>query len=310
MKYEKGLCSICCLGYNHQRFLQECIETIWKQEYQKIEVIVVDDGSADDSVTLLKKLRDDSPVPMQIITQKNTGNIALNFNTALKHAVGEFVLFISLDDKLYPNSISEKLNMMNFDHRIAFAINSKITGIDDTSKVNDIVPPLTIDRMSNVTANDLLELDYREFSAYYIQGTVFRKEIVDAVGGFDEDMLGDDLILRTKINLYLKQNPDFSFEIIKSPSCYYRLHDNNIHKNSYRQIVIVAFYLERYWNDRKPPALLGNWMRHTIKKGSFKDGWKVFFVNKMTQKYLLHPQFWILMVKMAIRHGARSISNH
>lgn len=306
---KKGLCSICCLGYNHHAFLKECIEAIWHQEYKHVEIIVVDDGSSDDSVNLLQELAVISPVPMKVISQKNTGNIGGNFNVALKEAVGEFVLFTSLDDKLYPHAILEKLTLMNEDPNVVFSANSKITGIDEFSNVNKTIPPLALDKMENVSANDLLELEYREFGAYYIQGTVFRKDVVDEIGGFDEDMLGDDLILRTKICHYLKQHPEKTFQVIKSPACYYRMHDNNIHKNSYRQVKIVAMYLEKYWGNRKPPVLLRRWMRHYIKHSSFKDGWKVFFINDLTRRYLLHPKFWGLMIKMSIRHGLRYLSN-
>lgn len=48
------LLSICCLGYNHANFLQENLDSIVRINYKNIEVIVVDDGSADNSAGILK----------------------------------------------------------------------------------------------------------------------------------------------------------------------------------------------------------------------------------------------------------------
>ncbi|MDR2339338.1 MAG: glycosyltransferase family 2 protein, partial [Deltaproteobacteria bacterium] len=96
--YEKGLCSVCCLGYKHAKYLEKSIRAIWEGDYREVEIIAVDDGSNDGSGELLQSLSKESPCPMKVILQENTGNIGKNFNTGLKHAKGEYVTFIALDD--------------------------------------------------------------------------------------------------------------------------------------------------------------------------------------------------------------------
>ena len=112
---KEGLCSICCLGYKHVEFLETCIQHIWDQDYRNIEIIAIDDGSHDGSVELLHKLKEKSPFPMIVLEQENTGKIGMNFNRAREKANGEFIGFISLDDALYPDAISSKLQRMNVD---------------------------------------------------------------------------------------------------------------------------------------------------------------------------------------------------
>ena len=70
--FENKCLSICCLGYNHANFLKDNLNSICAIQYKNIEVIVVDDGSKDDSVLLLNELASSFPYPIKIIAQQNT----------------------------------------------------------------------------------------------------------------------------------------------------------------------------------------------------------------------------------------------
>jgi len=293
----EGRCSICCLGYNHAAFIKQSIEAMWAQDYKNLEIIALDDGSKDNSVALLKELQAQSPVPMSVIDQVNTGNIGGNFNRCFEHASGEFVMFISLDDKLYPQAISEKMAFMNGHKKVAFGANSKIMGIDAYENIKDDVPALKLHDMKNPTISDLLELEYEEFGSFYIQGTVFRSDIVRAFSGFDEEMTGDDIVLRTKFFLYMRDNPGYTFKVFDNPACYHRKHDSNVHKNSYRQIKIVALYLAKYWPERENPKTLKMWMEYAISASSIKTFPKLFFINGVTRRYLLQKDMWRFVIK-------------
>lgn len=298
----KGLCSICCLGYNHAPFIRKCIEAIWAQDYKNIEIIALDDGSSDNSIEILEQLKKESPVPMKVIAQPNSGNVGENFNTTFLNSSGEFVLFMSLDDKLYPHAISEKMIDMNLDEHIAFIANSVITGIDDNDNISNVaIPPLKLNEIVSPDIDDLLRLEHELSGTFYIQGTVFRSSIVKAINGFDKDMVGDDIILRTRFFRYIKSNSKYTFKILKSPACYYRMHDNNIHKNSFRQVEIVALYLEKYWPNHRGPKILKNWIRHTIKNSDIKTGFKVFLINKITLRYAFYPSLWMVLVKRILK---------
>jgi len=284
--HNNGLCSVCCVGYKHDKFLEDCIQSIWNNDYKNIEIIALDDGSEDGSIDKLKLLQTQSPCPFIIIDQEHTGNIAQNCNTTCSQAKGEFILFISLDDILLENAISEKMKIMNYDKNIMFVANSQVLMLEK-GKIKKHHPELLLDSLKNPKIDDLLELEYNKFGSFYVQTAIFRKYIVDCVGGFDNNMVGDDIILRTKIFLYMKKNYKYSFRIIYSPSLLYRIHDSNIHKNSIRQLQTVIQYCDKYWRDREYPDILKEWLFHALNNNSFFDALKIFTFSPKASHLLL-----------------------
>lgn len=292
--------SICCLGYNHANFLQENLESICKIGYENIEIIVVDDGSPDNSVEKLRQLKDKIPYRMEIIAQQNTGNIGKNFNNALKVATGDLITFISLDDVFNPKIVLSEIEEMNADPKLAFIASSKAVFINDQGIIDNNRLDLSLHTAEiNPTINDLLEFEYSKFGAFYIQGSIFRKDIVDAIGGFDEDMTGDDIVLRTKVFNYMLDKPDLKFKIIKENNVFYRMHDNNIHKNSLRQIKIVTEYLARYWPNRPNPPVLIDWIIYTISKCKFEEYMPIFTLNKRAS-LLLNEKIVLDKIKSSV----------
>lgn len=275
------LVTFCCLGYNHGAYLAECLQSISAIGYDYIEVIVVDDGSTDNSLEALHSLKLNFPYPLEIIAQENTGNIGKNFNNALNRAKGDFVTFIALDDVFNPPVLLAEIELMTRDNYLAFVASSKTVTIDGEGFLNaNNLPELTLARLKNPTVLDCLELEYKEFGSFYIQGSIIRREIIDKIGGFDEDMTGDDIVLRTKIFKYMLDSPRWRFNIIGENNVFYRLHENNIHKNSPRQIKIVTEYLARYWPSRPNPPILIAWVNHLVRYFPSEQYMSVFGYNE------------------------------
>lgn len=281
------LLSICCLGYNHANYLTDNLESISRLNYPNIEVIVVDDGSSDQSVELLNDLITNFKYPIKLIAQQNTGNIGLNFNNAIKHANGEYITFISLDDVFNSKIFTNFLEIIIEDKSLAFVSSSKAISINNLGYIDFDKPgKLPIEDISNPNIDDLLELEYKDFGAFYIQGAIFRKDLIDKINGFDEDMTGDDIVLRTKIFLFLKDHPEYNYKIIHKPSVFYRLHDTNIHKNSIRQIKIISEYLGKYWPNKPLPQTFIDWSLHSIKHREIAYVEKIIYLNPTTKRLM------------------------
>lgn len=90
--------------YNGEKYIEECVRSITEQIYQKLQIILVDDGSEDDSLEICHKLeREDSRI--EVISQSNQGVSAAR-NTGLFHAKGKWIAFVDADDKLTPDFIT------------------------------------------------------------------------------------------------------------------------------------------------------------------------------------------------------------
>lgn len=268
-RYDKGKVSFCVLGYKHVKFLEDCIRSIWDIDYANKEIIAIDDGSNDGSVELLNKLKNESKCDFTVIAQENSGFIGLNFNRALEKATGEYVSFISLDDFYDSREMNEVIKEIIDTPETAFIACTKIQGVNQDTKDFVCIEPLKVDELENPSIEDLSELVFDNFCLFYIQGCIFRKEVVDAINGYDEDIFGDDIILQTKIFNYLKIHKDYNFKFHRMASVFYRQHENNISKNGVKMMKFVSEYLERYWPDRGEPELFYNWYRDVMNSDNF-----------------------------------------
>src|SRR4029079_2498347 len=101
MSDENPLVSVIVPVYNGERYLREALESVFAQTYRAIEVIVVDDGSPDDSGTIGQSFPE-----VRYIHQTNQG-VAAARNNGIEAARGEFFAFLDQDDLWVP----EKLNV-------------------------------------------------------------------------------------------------------------------------------------------------------------------------------------------------------
>jgi glycosyltransferase involved in cell wall biosynthesis len=91
------LVSIPIITYNHESFIQECIESAIGQNYPNIEVICVDDASQDGTLRILQKLEKKYHNLKVVVNAQNQG-ITKNSNIALRQCIGEYIVPLSGDD--------------------------------------------------------------------------------------------------------------------------------------------------------------------------------------------------------------------
>ncbi len=100
--------SIVIPSYNQGDYLEECIESCYNQTMQADEIIVVDDGSKDDSLGIARRYEfKEFPMiesPVRVISQVNKG-LASARNTGIMNAIGHYILFLDADDVLMENAI-------------------------------------------------------------------------------------------------------------------------------------------------------------------------------------------------------------
>jgi len=96
------LVSIVIPVFNAEKYLEECLNSALEQTYKQIEIIVVNDGSTDNSLKVMKAFSD----KIKIISKSN-GGTASALNIGIKAMKGEWFKWLSADDSLYPSAIDE-----------------------------------------------------------------------------------------------------------------------------------------------------------------------------------------------------------
>ena len=172
------LVSIVVPVYNGEKYILECIESIRNQSYKNIELIIVNDGSTDRSIDLIKKFQ----WSYKLLNQKNSGQ-SCALNNGWSKSKGELIGYLSCDDTLEKNCISELVSSLENDVDIVY---SNYHIIDEFGK-----------RVSSV---DLGEFSYKglceDLICYPGPGTLFKKEVFKELKGWD---------------ISLTQVPDFDF---------------------------------------------------------------------------------------------------
>ena len=112
--------SIIIPAYNAEAYLQRCLDSIFSQEFDDYEVIVVNDGSTDGSAALLEEYVSKHH-NLQVLTQINQG-MATARNRGMEVAQGDYILFVDSDDRLCPNALATLAPHLNGEDIIGFGV--------------------------------------------------------------------------------------------------------------------------------------------------------------------------------------------
>jgi glycosyltransferase involved in cell wall biosynthesis len=227
----RPLVSIVIPSYNHVRYLERCLTSVFEQTYDTIEIIAIDDGSSDGSVPLLRRLARLSPVPITILEQNNRG-AGHTINRAIALSTGNYINILNSDDAFSPDRIATLLSHLR-DSESEF-IFSGVQFIDDSeinvSEVDDYAIDL-VKKQSEI--NDLMTVGFAAIKSNVAISTgnfLFSRQLYNRVGPFNNFKYCHDwdFLLRCLIQvepIYLSQ-----------PLYLYRLHP----QNSFRNLAEVA----------------------------------------------------------------------
>lgn len=104
-------------AYNSAKYVGTCLDSISSQTMPRndIEIILVDDGSRDETVALVSRYADQGWANFQILTQPNSGGPSTGRNRIIDEAQGEFIFFIDIDDYLGPEALSKMWELSQVD---------------------------------------------------------------------------------------------------------------------------------------------------------------------------------------------------
>lgn len=169
---EKGLLSVIVPVYKVEPYLRRCIDSICKQTYKNLQIILVDDGSPDRCGDICDEytVRDSRIIAVH---QENEGLSGAR-NNGLLFAKGEYIAFVDSDDWLHPDMYKTLITMME-QNQLDMA---RCSVIGSDGKNED--PILPHDGIANtvVMGNHVFELYFTEFLCKVVWNAVYRRDIV------------------------------------------------------------------------------------------------------------------------------------
>jgi len=179
------LVSIVIPSYNHEKYVTKAVESIWEQAYSNIELIVIDDGSKDNTPSILLELKNKSPINMTVLLQKNEG-ATKTINRGINMATGKYFVYLSSDDYMSIDSIKHHVKFLESIN------NENIAGCyGDYTIVNEEGKALSFNIKKEMNKNNqFLDVVKRRNQAV-LSASTLKMEIVKKIM-FDPDIfLGD-----------------------------------------------------------------------------------------------------------------------
>jgi glycosyltransferase involved in cell wall biosynthesis len=215
--------------YNRARFVSEAIDTALAQTLPPQEVIVVDDGSTDDTPQRVAAYADPRVV---YVRQANAGPATAR-NTGIARAKGDLLALLDSDDRWLPQKLEWQVPLFD-DARVAMVHGGFRCFSDRKPQVGADIPPGSL-----VGFHDLLGFD-----ALGTQTLVFRRTVVDAIGGFDEACSpaeDQDFTIRVAARFLIRAVPQTVTEV--------RLHDEQISADKDRMFRASLQVLRKHLHD-------------------------------------------------------------
>ena len=166
--------------YNAERFLENCLNSVLKQTFEDIEVICINDGSTDGSLSIMKRYEEkDRRV---VVYSKNNGGAPSAWQYGLEHITGEYLTFLDADDWIEPSMYDVLYNNIERE-------NADISIVGYYKDYNDRIEPMQNTDQIDAIITDTEQLfryafirdRYRNFGAY-MWNKLFRVEFIRNAG--------------------------------------------------------------------------------------------------------------------------------
>ncbi len=133
----KNLISIITASYNYENYIKETIESVLNQTYQNWELIIVDDGSKDNSVNVIKSYCEkDSRIKLFQHEGGINKGLAETIKLGVSKANGEWIAFLESDDKFMPECLEEKIKVAEKNPEIGFIFSDLETFGEVNTKID------------------------------------------------------------------------------------------------------------------------------------------------------------------------------
>jgi len=219
------LVSVYITNYNYGKYIEQAVESVLQQSLQDFEIIIIDDGSTDDSPKIIQKYAEHPQI--KAIFQKNRGLNVTN-NIALRVARGKYIMRLDADDFLDENALLVMSNMLEKDPNLGLVFPNYYLA-DADGRVDSV--------HQRHNFNEVSLMDQAAHGAC----TMIRTEFLKELGGYSENYQCQD-----GYELWVKFTAKHPVANVATPLFYYRQHGSNLTKNEGRILSTRASINQEY----------------------------------------------------------------
>lgn len=237
MTDNQPLVSIIIPCYNTERFVAETINSCIKSTYSNLEILVIDDGSTDNSAKIIQDIAEENAV-VQYIFQKNKGLSGAR-NTGIDSANGDFLMFLDADDLIYPDKVEIQLTFLQKNPKYDL-VACGFARTDERGNLlyNSPAKEKQIDLSELVTS-----------SQFPVHTALIRRDAVKNTGYFDTSLrAAEDWDYWCR--MLIKEHQMYR---LARPMCTYRLLDNAMTANAPRQTEMLFRVTEKTFTNTDLP---------------------------------------------------------
>lgn len=182
-----GKVSVIIPVYNVGKYLKRGISSLLNQDYTNIEIIIVDNGSTDQSATIINSFAAEDTRIVYILEKRQ--GVSFARNAGLKAATGDYIMFVDGDDWVEPDYVSYFLKLINkCDAEIAM----------DTSFYTERNLNFTYPELSSVSSSKVIEWIYASKLNVAVWNKIYRKTLLDNLSFNNEIWFGEGMLFNMK----------------------------------------------------------------------------------------------------------------
>ncbi|TAK26073.1 MAG: glycosyltransferase [Chloroflexota bacterium] len=222
--------------FNYGHFICQAIDSVLNQTFDDLEIIVVDDGSSDDTVARIGQYGGGR---VRLIQQDHRGPSAAR-NRAYPETTGEFVAFLDADDLWLPDKLERQIPLLEADERVGLVAGAYYLQIDATGERFERQSPLRGDVLRYVAVENIVSGSATT--------ALMRRSVLDRVGPMDESLRACE-----DWDLWLRIARVSHFAYVDAPIAVLRRHSGNSSSDGSRMIAGYKRVIERFFSDPTLP---------------------------------------------------------
>lgn len=224
------LVSVIMPVYNRQNLVSASVDSVLQQTYSPVELILINDGSTDDTAKVLDGYAERYPEQIKVIHQQNTGQVVAR-NNGITLAKGEYVAFLDSDDTWLADKLLKQMPL--FQSGVGLVYSGIYEVAEDGHVLSEIIPP--IDMRGDIFYKLLVKNGMTGGSV------VISHEALDDVGLFDANLKAAE-----NWDLWIRITKKYKADFIAEPLVCYLRHQGNMSADSDMMSMATKFIYEKH----------------------------------------------------------------